>query len=82
MCVIFFYANSQPGTNGYKLILASNRDEFFARNTQTAAKWSNADHVYGGASTRPTFANIPYVLSIYYHKKELIWSQDVKAALG
>lgn len=62
MCVIFFYANSQPGTNGYKLILASNRDEFFARNTQTAAKWSNADHVYGGASTRPTLA----IYHIYY----------------
>ncbi|KRF82248.1 transport and Golgi organization protein 2 isoform X1 [Drosophila virilis] len=53
MCVIFFYANSQPNANGYKLILASNRDEFFARDTQTAAKWTNADHVYGGIDLEP-----------------------------
>lgn len=48
MCVIFFYANSEPTVNGYKLILASNRDEFFARDTQTAGEWSNGGHVYGG----------------------------------
>ncbi|XP_030563054.1 transport and Golgi organization protein 2 isoform X2 [Drosophila novamexicana] len=53
MCVIFFYANSQPNANGYKLILASNRDEFFARDTQTAAKWTNAEHVYGGIDLEP-----------------------------
>lgn len=48
MCVIFFYVNSNPTAGGYKLILASNRDEFFARDTQDAAKWANAEHVYGG----------------------------------
>ncbi|XP_017094615.2 transport and Golgi organization protein 2 isoform X2 [Drosophila bipectinata] len=53
MCVIFFCADSQPLAGGYKLILASNRDEFFARNTQTAAKWSNAEHVYGGIDLEP-----------------------------
>ncbi|KAH8373190.1 hypothetical protein KR009_001621 [Drosophila setifemur] len=53
MCVIFFCADAQPRTGGYKLILASNRDEFFGRNTQTAAKWSNADHVYGGIDLEP-----------------------------
>ncbi|KAH8336203.1 hypothetical protein KR074_010362 [Drosophila pseudoananassae] len=53
MCVIFFCADSQPPAGGYKLILASNRDEFFARNTQTAAKWSNAEHVYGGIDLEP-----------------------------
>ncbi|XP_037937001.1 transport and Golgi organization protein 2 isoform X2 [Teleopsis dalmanni] len=53
MCVIFFYANSNPGPAGYKLILASNRDEFFERKTQTAAKWANAEHVYGGIDMEP-----------------------------
>ncbi|KAL7743003.1 hypothetical protein ACLKA6_011365 [Drosophila palustris] len=54
MCVIFFCANSQPNSDGYKLILASNRDEFFARNTQTAVKWSSgSDHVYGGIDLEP-----------------------------
>jgi len=48
MCVIFFCADSNPQPGGYKLILASNRDEFFARATLSAAKWANADHVYGG----------------------------------
>ncbi|KAH8271142.1 hypothetical protein KR018_005554 [Drosophila ironensis] len=53
MCVIFFYANAQPQAGGFKLILASNRDEFFARNTQTATQWSGADHVYGGIDLEP-----------------------------
>ncbi|XP_023176339.2 transport and Golgi organization protein 2 isoform X1 [Drosophila hydei] len=53
MCVIFFYANSEPTVNGYKLILASNRDEFFARDTQTAGEWSNGGHVYGGIDLEP-----------------------------
>ncbi|XP_011177212.1 transport and Golgi organization protein 2 isoform X2 [Zeugodacus cucurbitae] len=53
MCVIFFYVNSNPSAGGYKLILASNRDEFFARDTQDAAKWANAEHVYGGIDLEP-----------------------------
>ncbi|XP_017016068.2 transport and Golgi organization protein 2 isoform X2 [Drosophila takahashii] len=53
MCVIFFCADSNPQLGGYKLILASNRDEFFARATQSAAKWANADHVYGGIDLEP-----------------------------
>ncbi|XP_039959070.1 transport and Golgi organization protein 2 isoform X1 [Bactrocera tryoni] len=53
MCVIFFYVNSNPTSGGYKLILASNRDEYFARDTQDAAKWANAEHVYGGIDLEP-----------------------------
>eukprot|EP00099_Drosophila_melanogaster_P006883 NP_001259525.1 transport and golgi organization 2, isoform C [Drosophila melanogaster] len=53
MCVIFFCADSNPQPGGYKLILASNRDEFFARATLSAAKWANADHVYGGIDLEP-----------------------------
>lgn len=53
MCVIFFYVNSNPTPGGYKLILASNRDEYFARDTQDAAKWANAEHVYGGIDLEP-----------------------------
>ncbi|XP_039499500.1 transport and Golgi organization protein 2 isoform X2 [Drosophila santomea] len=53
MCVIFFCADSNPQPGGYKLILASNRDEFFARATQSAAKWANVDHVYGGIDLEP-----------------------------
>ncbi|XP_016991917.1 transport and Golgi organization protein 2 isoform X1 [Drosophila rhopaloa] len=53
MCVIFFCADSNPQASGYKLILASNRDEYFARATQSAAKWPNAEHVYGGIDLEP-----------------------------
>ncbi|KAM7348389.1 transport and golgi organization 2 isoform 1-T2 [Cochliomyia hominivorax] len=53
MCVIFFYVNSNPGKDGYKLILASNRDEFFARETKQAGKWLDAEYVYGGIDLEP-----------------------------
>ncbi|SPP86501.1 transport and Golgi organization protein 2 isoform X1 [Drosophila guanche] len=53
MCVIFFYTNSNPQTGGYRLILASNRDEFFARKTVAATEWPNADHVVGGIDLEP-----------------------------
>ncbi|XP_065366329.1 transport and Golgi organization protein 2 isoform X1 [Calliphora vicina] len=53
MCVIFFYVNSNPNKDGYKLILASNRDEFYVRNTKQAGKWLNAEHVYGGIDLEP-----------------------------
>ncbi|XP_067641370.1 transport and Golgi organization protein 2 isoform X1 [Eurosta solidaginis] len=53
MCVIFVYVNSNPIAGGFKLILASNRDEFYARETQAAAKWANKEHVYGGIDLEP-----------------------------
>ncbi|XP_037816799.1 transport and Golgi organization protein 2 isoform X1 [Lucilia sericata] len=53
MCVIFFYVNSNPNKEGYKLILASNRDEFYARDTKQAGKWLDAEHVYGGIDLEP-----------------------------
>uniref|UniRef100_A0A1I8NS59 Transport and Golgi organization protein 2 n=1 Tax=Stomoxys calcitrans TaxID=35570 RepID=A0A1I8NS59_STOCA len=53
MCVIFFYVNSNPQVNGYKLILASNRDEFYARDTKEVAKWQNVENCYGGIDMEP-----------------------------
>ncbi|XP_022228401.1 transport and Golgi organization protein 2 isoform X2 [Drosophila obscura] len=53
MCVIFFYTNSDPQPGGYRLILASNRDEFFARKTVRATEWPDADHVVGGIDLEP-----------------------------
>ncbi|XP_075158705.1 transport and golgi organization 2 isoform X2 [Haematobia irritans] len=53
MCVIFFYVNSNPKENGYKLILASNRDEFYARDTKEAAKWEDVENCYGGIDMEP-----------------------------
>lgn len=48
MCVIFFYVNSNPGPNGIKLIVVSNRDEFYSRETLQAGRWSKFPHVFGG----------------------------------
>ncbi|XP_055910991.1 transport and Golgi organization protein 2 isoform X2 [Eupeodes corollae] len=48
MCVIFFYVNSKPGPNGIKLIVVSNRDEFYSRETLHADRWSKFPHVFGG----------------------------------
>lgn len=36
MCLLFIYLNKDPAESGYKLILASNRDEFWPRPTDTA----------------------------------------------
>lgn len=53
MCVIFFYVNSNPQKGGYKLILASNRDEFYARDTKEACKWADVENCYGGIDMEP-----------------------------
>ncbi len=52
MCLILFALNAHPK---YQLILAANRDEFYARPTEKAAFWTDApqilagrDAVYGG----------------------------------
>ena len=45
MCLILFSFNTQPG---FRLILAANRDEFYARPTQPLSAWADAPGVYGG----------------------------------
>lgn len=37
MCLLFVYVNPDPGGEGYRLIIASNRDELWDRPTDTAA---------------------------------------------
>lgn len=48
MCILFFVTNSNPSAGGYKLILAANRDEFYARPALSAAPWKDFPHVMGG----------------------------------
>lgn len=48
MCILFFVTNGNPGIDEYKLILASNRDEFYARPALPAAPWQENPLVYGG----------------------------------
>jgi len=45
MCLIFFSLNNHPK---YKLIIAGNRDEFYARKTATAKFWEDHPTIIGG----------------------------------
>lgn len=45
MCLIFISLNNHPN---YKLIVAANRDEFYARKTLPAHYWEDHPHIVGG----------------------------------
>lgn len=45
MCLILFALNARPG---FRLILAANRDEFYARPTRPLSVWTDFPEVYGG----------------------------------
>ncbi|XP_055634870.1 transport and Golgi organization protein 2 [Toxorhynchites rutilus septentrionalis] len=56
MCILFVYVNNSgqrvPGE--YRLIVASNRDEYYARAAEAAAPWEDCDHVViGGRDMEP-----------------------------
>lgn len=53
MCILFFIVNGSPTPGGYKLILASNRDEYFARPTLAADRWTEDTRVIGGRDNEP-----------------------------
>lgn len=53
MCILFFTTNAHPSIDGYKLILAANRDEFYARPALAAAPWTECAHVFGGRDMEP-----------------------------
>lgn len=49
MCILFAFVNPKPGPGGYKIILASNRDESFSRPALPAHEWlPKHSGVYGG----------------------------------
>jgi uncharacterized protein with NRDE domain len=45
MCLILFSFKTQPG---FRLILAANRDEFYARPTRPLSAWTDVPEIYGG----------------------------------
>ena len=45
MCLILFAVEAHPR---YSLVLAANRDEFFARPSAPAGPWPDAEHIIGG----------------------------------
>lgn len=48
MCILFFYFQPSPQNGAYKLILASNRDEFYDRPTDAAGFWDDNPNICAG----------------------------------
>lgn len=53
MCIIFFIVNENAKGDEYKLILASNRDEFYARPALMAGRWLEDEECIGGRDMEP-----------------------------
>lgn len=53
MCILFFILNENARGDEYKLILASNRDEFYARPALIANHWKENEFVIGGRDMEP-----------------------------
>lgn len=47
MCILFI-SSVQHKHNGYRLIIASNRDEYYNRSTLPANYWSEDQDIIGG----------------------------------
>lgn len=61
MCILFVYVNPKPEPGGYKIILASNRDESLSRPALPAHEWlPNHGGVYGGKFTNSSLPNFIY----------------------
>ncbi|XP_006821090.1 transport and Golgi organization protein 2 homolog [Saccoglossus kowalevskii] len=52
MCILFFKLDVNPPTDGYKLILASNRDEYLDKPTKPASWWQDHPHILSGLDMR------------------------------
>jgi len=48
MCILFMYVNNNPSPDGYQLVIANNRDEFYDRPAQPAAFWEKHPYCIGG----------------------------------
>lgn len=54
MCILFFILNENAKNGEYKLILASNRDEHYARPALVAGPWKEDEFVFGGRDMEPS----------------------------
>lgn len=55
MCIVFIHVGSTIHDSDYKLILISNRDEFYARPAQKMGQWSEDHNIYGGINIKLLF---------------------------
>jgi uncharacterized protein with NRDE domain len=65
MCILFLHTDNSPPPNKFRLILASNRDEYYQRPTHQAHFWNEDPTVIGGTvQERPEYISlqIPNIL--------------------
>ena len=65
MCILFFDFQPFPQSGAYKLILASNRDEFYDRPTDTVRFWDDNPNICAGNSTAGRYLNYFEILTQY-----------------
>ncbi|XP_050070663.1 transport and Golgi organization protein 2 [Anopheles maculipalpis] len=53
MCILFVYVGDGSAPGRYRLVLASNRDEFYTRPAMSAAPWEENPRVIGGRDMEP-----------------------------
>lgn len=53
MCILFVYVDDGSMAGRYRLILASNRDEFYTRPAKEAGPWEENDRIIGGRDMEP-----------------------------
>uniref|UniRef100_A0A182SVA3 Transport and Golgi organization protein 2 n=1 Tax=Anopheles maculatus TaxID=74869 RepID=A0A182SVA3_9DIPT len=53
MCILFVYVDDGSLPGRYRLVLASNRDEFYARPAKSAAPWDENARIIGGCDMEP-----------------------------
>uniref|UniRef100_A0A182K672 Transport and golgi organization 2 n=1 Tax=Anopheles christyi TaxID=43041 RepID=A0A182K672_9DIPT len=53
MCILFVYVDDGSVPGRYRLILASNRDEFYTRPAKSAAPWQENPQIIGGRDMEP-----------------------------
>jgi hypothetical protein len=52
MCILFLHTTNNPAPNEFRLILASNRDEYYERPAHQAHIWDDDATVIGGTARR------------------------------
>jgi len=91
MCILFLSASKNPCPGGYKLIVASNRDETFARPTNPVQFWSEHSDIIGGKQDMLDKCNLNTVagnsdgclqVKGFFFFQDEIWSPERKEVLG
>ncbi|XP_068693576.1 transport and Golgi organization protein 2 homolog [Montipora foliosa] len=53
MCIVFLYFCDEPDPNGYRLVIASNRDEVYCRPAAGAKFWDTNPNIIAGMDLKP-----------------------------